>query len=105
MIQVLKRLRLAGFVVAALTNNFNTAPLADSEQQAALDEQHAKFVALFDHFIESRVVGMSKPDPRFYEYALSKIGCKPDEAIFLDDLGANLKTAKELGIHILVKNH
>merc|ERR1711964_762061 len=105
MIRTLRRLRAAGFTIAALTNNFHSTPMVDPKLQAAGDREHAKFVALFDHFIESRVVGLSKPDLRFYQHALRVIGCAPEDAIFLDDIGLNLKPAKHLGIHtILVKN-
>merc|ERR1712039_113293 len=105
MIRALKRLRASGFIVCALTNNFDTEPLPDKEEQTKLDEAHQKFVALFDHFIESRVVGLSKPDPQFYMHALKAIGCAAEEAIFLDDIGVNVKAARKLGIDtILVKN-
>lgn len=91
--------------MCALTNNFNTEPLGDPEEQAKADAAHEKFVSLFDHFIESRLVGLSKPDPRLYEHALKIIGCMPGETIFLDDIGINLKTPRKMGIHtILVKN-
>jgi FMN phosphatase YigB (HAD superfamily) len=76
MIQTLRSLRAAGWTVAALTNNFDTPPLPDPKAQAIADAQHKKFVALFDHFIESRVVGLMKPDPLFYEHALNIIGCR-----------------------------
>eukprot|EP00413_Alexandrium_margalefii_P027960 CAMPEP_0204573720 /NCGR_PEP_ID=MMETSP0661-20131031/40187_1 /ASSEMBLY_ACC=CAM_ASM_000606 /TAXON_ID=109239 /ORGANISM="Alexandrium margalefi, Strain AMGDE01CS-322" /LENGTH=227 /DNA_ID=CAMNT_0051582177 /DNA_START=39 /DNA_END=718 /DNA_ORIENTATION=+ len=105
MIRTLRRLRSAGFKLVALTNNYDTEPLPDAEEQARADAEHKKFVGLFDHFVESRVVGLSKPDRRFYEYALKEAGCSPSDAIFLDDIGANLKTAKGMGIHtILVRN-
>eukprot|EP00928_Gymnodinium_smaydae_P017082 TRINITY_DN16508_c0_g2_i1.p1 TRINITY_DN16508_c0_g2~~TRINITY_DN16508_c0_g2_i1.p1 ORF type:complete len:257 (-),score=39.92 TRINITY_DN16508_c0_g2_i1:49-819(-) len=105
MIRTLKRLRKSGWTVAALTNNFDTPALPDPKAQAEADAIHEKFVSLFDHFIESRVVGLSKPDPRFYEHALRTIGCRADEVIFLDDIGVNLKSAKSMGIlTILVRN-
>merc|ERR1711964_672279 len=105
MIRTLRRLRAAGFTIAALTNNFHSTPMVDPKLQAAGDREHAKFVALFDHFIESRVVGLSKPDRRFYEHALRTIGCAPGDAVFLDDIGANLKAARDLGIRtVLVRN-
>jgi len=44
------------------------------------------------------VIGMRKPHPEIFEYALKKIGCKPEEAVFLDDIGSNLKAAAKLGI-------
>jgi putative hydrolase of the HAD superfamily len=42
-----------------------------------------------------------KPDPRFYELACTTIGVRPDEAVFLDDLGINLKPARSLGMRTI----
>ena len=53
---------------------------------------------LFDVLIESSRVGFRKPDPRFYELACTELGIVPEEAVFLDDLGVNLKPARALGM-------
>nr|XP_028577609.1 bifunctional epoxide hydrolase 2-like [Podarcis muralis] len=59
----------------------------------------------FDRVIESCRVGLQKPDPKIYEYALDVLKVKPEEVIFLDDTGANLKPAREMGMAtILVKD-
>lgn len=42
-----------------------------------------------------------KPERRFYLHACEKHGLKPSEVIFLDDLGVNLKTGKELGMETI----
>ena len=39
-----------------------------------------------------------KPEPRFYEIACELLGVQPDECIFLDDLGINLKPAAAMGM-------
>ena len=54
--------------------------------------------ALFDVVLESRVLGVRKPDPRLYELACEELGVRPDESVFLDDLGVNLKPARALGM-------
>ena len=41
---------------------------------------------------------MRKPDPSFYELACETLGVEPDEAVFLDDLGVNLKPAAAMGM-------
>jgi putative hydrolase of the HAD superfamily len=74
---------------AALTNNF-TLPGGDRP----MDEMRE----LFDVLIESSRVGFRKPDPRFYELACTELGIVPQEAVFLDDLGVNLKPARALGM-------
>lgn len=58
----------------------------------------AEIVALFDVVIESSVVGVRKPDPAFYELACDRLGIEPGEAVFLDDLGINLKPARAMGM-------
>ena len=41
---------------------------------------------------------MRKPDPKIYEHTLNKMGLEPQETIFLDDLGVNVKAARAMGI-------
>jgi putative hydrolase of the HAD superfamily len=76
-----------------LTNNFVVgAGHVDREGEMA------EVLALFDAIVESSKVGVRKPDPRFYRLACEKLGIEPTEAVFLDDLGVNLKPARELGM-------
>ena len=79
MVRTLRRLRAAGVRTCALTNNFSSEPLADPAAQAEAEREHAKFVALFDGFIESVVVGHTKPDPEMYRMALAggRRRCRP----------------------------
>ena len=53
---------------------------------------------LFDFIFESKEIGLRKPDQAFYDYVLEKVNTSPEEIIFLDDLGINLKPAKAMGI-------
>ncbi len=55
-------------------------------------------MAMFDLVIESSKVGMRKPDPRIYTLACEGLNIAPQEAVFLDDLGINLKPARQLGM-------
>jgi putative hydrolase of the HAD superfamily len=52
----------------------------------------------FDAFVESRVVGLRKPDPRIYLLACRELGVEPSRTAFLDDIGGNLKPARALGM-------
>jgi putative hydrolase of the HAD superfamily len=47
------------------------------------------------------VVGLRKPDPRIYTHACQALGVAPERAVFLDDIGANLKPARALGMHTI----
>ena len=44
------------------------------------------------------MVGLRKPDPRIYRLACESLAIEPSEAVFLDDIGRNLKAARELGM-------
>ncbi len=57
--------------------------------------------SLFDVVVESAIVGVRKPERRIYEIACEQLGIEPPEAVFLDDLGANLKGARALGMHTI----
>ena len=52
--------------------------------------------------VVSSYVGMIKPNPEIYKYLLETYSLNPDECVFIDDSAANIKTAKELGIHGIV---
>ncbi len=56
---------------------------------------------LFHVVIESSIIGVRKPDPAFYEHALEAVAARPEECVFLDDLGINLKPARALGMHTI----
>ena len=53
---------------------------------------------LFDVVIESSKLGVRKPDPRIYKIACDQLAIAPNEAVFLDDLGINLKPARAMGM-------
>ena len=61
-------------------------------------EDVANVMSLFDVVVESSVVGYRKPDPRIYLTACTELNIEPEDAVFLDDLGINLKPARELGL-------
>ena len=58
-----------------------------------------KFDDAFDALILSSEVGITKPDPKIYHIALDKFKVKPDEAVFVDDMPANVEAAGTLGLH------
>lgn len=89
MIEAVRRVRAHGLKAAALTNNWIM------EEK---DEEREALRSCFDAFIESCRTGLRKPDPRIYELTCEALGVLPGEAAFLDDMGANLKTAARLGM-------
>lgn len=55
--------------------------------------------SLFDEFILSHEVHLTKPDSKIFEIAIQKAGCKPEEIVFIDDGLNNIRAALELGIN------
>jgi putative hydrolase of the HAD superfamily len=80
---------------AMLTNNFRD-PAGGSSHDP--ESELGTIFEMFDEVIESSVVGVRKPEPRFYEIACERLGVAPDECVFLDDLGVNLKPARAMGM-------
>jgi putative hydrolase of the HAD superfamily len=91
MVEAVRRCR-QHLKTACLTNNW---VVPDAESTA----RHATLLSdLFDLVLESSKVGVRKPDPRFYELACEQLGIEPREAVFLDDIGSNLKPARAMGM-------
>jgi putative hydrolase of the HAD superfamily len=55
-------------------------------------------MVLFDHVIESAKIGLRKPDPRIYQMMVETLRVDPKRCVYLDDLGVNLKPAREMGM-------
>ncbi len=85
--------------VGCITNNVKSAGegpgMANTAERAT---EVANVMALFDTIIESSKTGIRKPDPKIYEIACEEMGIQPNDAVFLDDLGINLKPARALGM-------
>ena len=100
MVEALRRLHEdERYVTAMLTNNVVTMP-AQGDEGAHVDreDEMGRVLASFDAIVESSKVGVRKPEPRFYELACQELGIEPHEAVFLDDLGINLKPARAMGM-------
>jgi len=56
------------------------------------------FIDWFDELILSHETHLIKPNPKIFEYAIKKAGCKPRQIVYIDDGLNNIRSAKELGI-------
>lgn len=54
---------------------------------------------VFDAQVFSHQVGAFKPDPRMYRAILAALQVAPQDALFVDDMEANVAGARALGIH------
>ncbi|MDQ1478011.1 MAG: putative hydrolase of the superfamily [Actinomycetota bacterium] len=94
MTRAIERIRASGLRTGALTNNW-----ADEGTRSSPSE--LRETGLFDVIVESAVEGLRKPDPRIYTLALARLNVLASETVFLDDLGMNLKPARDMGIRTI----
>ncbi|KAK6843800.1 hypothetical protein PG987_004660 [Apiospora arundinis] len=122
MFPALKKLRDSGkYIIAAVSNTVIFPPGHELYQE---DFFSGPVKALFDVFVSSAHVGLRKPDPKMYEYTLAEVnkfalshsedkggktlrleaGVRPEDVVFLDDIGENLKAAKKIGFQTIKVN-
>ncbi|MHA1764537.1 MAG: HAD-IA family hydrolase, partial [Promethearchaeota archaeon] len=56
---------------------------------------------IFDELILSFQVHLMKPDPKIFELAIQKAGCKPEEIIYIDDGLNNVRAASNFKINAI----
>lgn len=104
MVEALRRIGAAGFKTACLTNNVRSHDDRSSGVESADPERAVALRAvmqMFDLVVESSRVGIRKPEVGFYEIALNGLGIEANQAVFLDDLGINLKPARAMGMQTI----
>lgn len=81
-----------------LTNNVSAGHGPGMSRTAEAQNAVKEVMGLFDMVIESSKIGMRKPDLKIYEYTCAEMNKKPEEILYLDDLGVNLKPAAAMGM-------
>lgn len=89
------------FQVACITNNVKAGHGPSMTRDPAKADAVAEVMKLFDQVIESSKEGIRKPNPQIYLTACERLSVQPHNAVFLDDLGINLKPARELGMQTI----
>ena len=111
MFPALEKLKASGrYIVAALSNTVIFPPGHKLYRENYFDDPVRQ---KFDVFISSAHIGIRKPDPKMYQYAVREVGkyakdhksmregIKPEDILFLDDIGENLKAAKKEGLRTI----
>jgi putative hydrolase of the HAD superfamily len=94
MVEALKRIK-AQFKTGCITNNLPANAIGSMTGRSLYV---AEVMVLFDHVIESAKIGLRKPDPRIYQLMVETLKVDPKNCVYLDDLGVNLKPAREMGM-------
>jgi putative hydrolase of the HAD superfamily len=94
MVEALKTIK-ASLKTGCITNNLPANAIGSNGGRTLYV---AEVMALFDHIIESAKIGLRKPDPRIYRMMVEALDVKPERCVYLDDLGVNLKPARDMGM-------
>ena len=94
MVEALRRVKTK-FKTGCITNNLPANAIGSASGRSLYI---AEVMVLFDHIIESAKIGLRKPDPRIYRMMVEALGVDPGRCVYLDDLGVNLKPAREMGM-------
>jgi putative hydrolase of the HAD superfamily len=92
MVEALRRIS-ARLKTGCITNNFKSM---SASPMGGLYK--GEIMGLFHHVIESAKAGLRKPDPRIYLMMTDALKVDPSACVYLDDLGINLKPARDLGM-------
>lgn len=68
----------------------------------AMIEANYPFLALFDGMVISGREGVVKPDPAIFDLLCERHGFEAEDAVFIDDSGANIAAATSLGFDALL---
>lgn len=64
--------------------------------------ENSRLRPFFDHVITSEKVGVKKPDPRIFKYALEMAGARTEESIMIgDNYEADIQGARNVGMHTI----
>jgi putative hydrolase of the HAD superfamily len=67
---------------------------------AHLRQRHS-FWDVFNGIVISGEVQMMKPEPELFLHLLATFGLRAEESVFIDDLPANIESARQVGLHAI----
>ncbi len=92
---------LLGFAVS-LKKDYQLGLLSNAWVNARLLlGKHFDFIDVFDVSVFSCEVGMRKPEPAIFKVMLEKMDVNAENAVFIDDMPANVEGAKSAGLHAI----
>jgi FMN phosphatase YigB (HAD superfamily) len=82
-----------------LVGRVGLAILSNSADGARREEERRYgFASIFDPIGYSHEIGLTKPDPRVFEFMLAAMGTVPERTLFIDDVPENVEAARALGM-------
>lgn len=79
-----------------------TGILSNSGPGAREREAGWGFEAVTDHIVYSHEVGLKKPDPAIFALTCRRLGVRPEQIVFLDDVAGHVAAARAVGWHAVL---
>src|SRR3954471_20594778 len=76
---------------------FRTGIVSNSGPGAREAERCWGFEEITDDIVYFHEVGLLKPDPRIFLLAAERLGARPEEVVFLDDVDGHVEAARAVG--------
>ena len=92
MLSLAASLKQSGYKTALLSNT--EVPAMQYYPQLGYD--------MFDETIFSCAEGTRKPERRIYELTVDRLGCRPEQVVFIDDLVEYINGAKQAGLKTIL---
>jgi len=89
-------------VIEELSKSYKLGLIANQPEQVVDVLNRYNLLKYFEVQALSDIVGLRKPDTRFFKYALTHANCKPEEAIMIGDrLDNDVYPAKSIGMRTI----
>jgi len=93
-VKLVRQAREAGLVTALATNQ--------QRYRGSYMQKTFGYEELFDRTFYSYELGLAKPDPAYFGAVVEALGVRPEEAVFVDDMRANVVGAREAGLRAVL---
>jgi putative hydrolase of the HAD superfamily len=90
MLDAVRSLRAQGLVCAIATNQHR--------ERGVYLRRELGYDRLFDAMVISAEIGFAKPDPAYFRSALDRLGLPAGTVLFVDDVLANVESARSVGL-------
>jgi putative hydrolase of the HAD superfamily len=90
---------MVAFIASLKTQGYRLALLSNMPAEIGDYLNHkADWLRFFDHTVFSSDLKLIKPDAAIYRHCLARMGLKPEECLFIDDMERNVAAARNCGI-------
>ncbi len=100
MVEALRRIS-EKLITGCITNNVKAGECAGMARSADKMAANDAVMDMFQVVIQSSKVGVRKPNPKIYQMACEALDIDPEDAVYIDDLGINLKPARAMGMQTI----